>query len=45
MFDRDHNGKISKEEIQAVLNKGMPDEEMEQEINELIAEIDKNGDQ
>ena len=44
MFDRDHNGKISKEEIEMVI-KGKSDESIEEEIDELIGEIDKNGDQ
>lgn len=40
MFDRDGNGKISMEELQAALNDGSLDESMK----ELMKEVDTNGD-
>lgn len=44
LFDRDKNGKISKEEISLVL-RGRVDPALEPEIVQIIADIDKNGDQ
>lgn len=44
LFDRDRNGKISKEEISLVL-KGKIDASLESEISEIIKDIDENGDE
>lgn len=35
MFDRDHNGKISKEEIQIIL-RGKMDAQLEKELKEIM---------
>ncbi|CAE8702124.1 unnamed protein product, partial [Polarella glacialis] len=44
VFDRDGNGKISKQELEQVLNDGEVAALAVRDIAELLQEVDKNGD-